>query len=991
MVIVQGSNNSCVLNSLLEDDYIHKMIVYQRLSGISEVDIDIFCDPERPHMKENIVSVDEENGTQFNLRIQKVAVQILYGRKIKSDDILKISQTNLEEILLDEKNYTEESSPLLLLKRKRSVDSTVDNENDGDEDEDEYSAEEDDDEESCQDTRPIKIMRKGSDSKLSLTKRALSNVSNLSRNSTIFSEENTPSSLLSSNSVLSSLIDPSEVNDSYYDGSSQLEYLEDNFQLIALHIKGNVARMKDDMKKEGTNRYTSSWGEANSELKHSKREILAKIKLQETRIQQKLLRTKERGIQLPRLEELTQRFQLDTFEKRIILLLIGKTVSPIVKALMETLDTSSRVADEDINVAQALQILCHDFNLQISHRKYFYQSSKLLKNAVISLHRSRWHIGSGDLTENKILLDRRILDWVVGLDSEINELVEGSDLYDPSVNLTQVVLPDGYKEKIMSQCSSYDDFQSYRKKVGLANKMNYGNSLVILLCGKSGTGKTMTVNAVAKELGKKVLLVDFNSLLNKKDSSRGGELEVDLKGLFRESMMNNAVLFFDECETVFKSRNHGSDRILNSLLTEMERYEGIVFMATNRPYEIDEAMHRRITMVLEYREPDSSMRKKIWDDLLGITSGTAKWVDSITTDSTKNDTEEHTGLTLVKDVEPSYLASKYQLTGGFIKNALLSSMLIALSRNKHNPVLSQNDLIQGCKMQMRGNLMIQKSFENKASANLPLSKLCVTENIRNILKKIIRYEGSRNKVYGSWSILPDSNSNGFTSLQQHACITFLAGNRGSGKTTLVQCVAYELGEKSIKWLHIGDISNQNILEATEIIKMIVRDASIMDAVIAIDGFEQLLDETSDLGGSSKLHLILSRVMDILYSFHGCVFLLAHIENPQNINLQRDFASRLFGFVRLTLPPHEVRTNLWKTLMPPNAPLADDIDYSSLGRKFELFPGSIQSAIAHACGEAAARKDEKNNKITIRDLNLAGEYEVGKFKGGNFDMISKLFT
>ena len=26
-------------------------------------------------------------------------------------------------------------------------------------------------------------------------------------------------------------------------------------------------------------------------------------------------------------------------------------------------------------------------------------------------------------------MDRRVLDWVVGLDSEINELVEGSDLY----------------------------------------------------------------------------------------------------------------------------------------------------------------------------------------------------------------------------------------------------------------------------------------------------------------------------------------------------------------------------------------------------------------------------------------------------------------------------------------------------------------------------------------------------------------------------------
>lgn len=40
-------------------------------------------------------------------------------------------------------------------------------------------------------------------------------------------------------------------------------------------------------------------------------------------------------------------------------------------------------------------------------------------------------------------------------------------------------------------------------------------------------------------------------------------------------------------------------------------------MATNRPYELDEAMHRRINIVLEYREPDYEMRKRIWDNHLG--------------------------------------------------------------------------------------------------------------------------------------------------------------------------------------------------------------------------------------------------------------------------------------------------------------------------------------------------------------------------------------
>jgi len=113
-----------------------------------------------------------------------------------------------------------------------------------------------------------------------------------------------------------------------------------------------------------------------------------------------------------------------------------------------------------------LATLCQDFKTQIDYRKYFYKSSKLLDNGIVSLNRSRWHQGAGDLTEQRMQLDRRILDWTVGLDSEINELVEGSDLYEPKVNLSQVVLPKGHLQSLLSQCLAYDEFRKFRVEKG---------------------------------------------------------------------------------------------------------------------------------------------------------------------------------------------------------------------------------------------------------------------------------------------------------------------------------------------------------------------------------------------------------------------------------------------------------------------------------------------------------------------------------------------
>jgi putative ribosome biogenesis GTPase RsgA len=82
-----------------------------------------------------------------------------------------------------------------------------------------------------------------------------------------------------------------------------------------------------------------------------------------------------------------------------------------------------------------------------------------------------------------------------------------------------VVLPPGQIDSLLEQCKAYDAFRKYRVQHGLEELLPYGNGLVIMLCGKSGTGKTMTVNAIAKDMGKKVLLVDFGSLSGRKDGS----------------------------------------------------------------------------------------------------------------------------------------------------------------------------------------------------------------------------------------------------------------------------------------------------------------------------------------------------------------------------------------------------------------------------------------------------------------------------------------
>ena len=53
------------------------------------------------------------------------------------------------------------------------------------------------------------------------------------------------------------------------------------------------------------------------------------------------------------------------------------------------------------------------------------------------------------------------------------------------------------------------------------------------------------------------------------------------------------------------------------------------------------------------------------------------------------------------------LSLRFELSGGFIKNAILSALSIAVSRDGENPVVCQKDLQQGANLQLRGALRMK--------------------------------------------------------------------------------------------------------------------------------------------------------------------------------------------------------------------------------------------------------------------------------------------
>ena len=127
---------------------------------------------------------------------------------------------------------------------------------------------------------------------------------------------------------------------------------------------------------------------------------------------------------------------------------------------------------------------------------------------------------------------------------------------------------------------------------GFARHLSSAAGVTALFSGPSGAGKTMAAEVIANELGLRLYRIDLSAVVSKWI----GETEKNLERLFRAAPRSNAILFFDEADSVFGKRSEvrdSHDRYANLevsfLLQKMEHYTGVAILATNLRQQMDEA------------------------------------------------------------------------------------------------------------------------------------------------------------------------------------------------------------------------------------------------------------------------------------------------------------------------------------------------------------------------------------------------------------------
>ncbi len=382
------------------------------------------------------------------------------------------------------------------------------------------------------------------------------------------------------------------------------------------------------------------------------------------------------------LQDIIEEYQLDETEATILVYLVK-----------EDMDDNHTDSDD------VLQLISRNQHEKYQNREYISDDSKLVKSGLIETTESAFFRSKGtDLRIAPDIVRHIILKSPATDEDRLNQILKGDNLFTilaPKQTFDELILPKEMKKTIRYGLGQYEQnvdsvltdwglYDTSMEVIGRA-KRQMEPGMLMLFAGPPGTGKTFAAGAIAKALGKNLLVTD----VSKVQSMWVGQSEKNVRRIFTvferivRRTENPPVLLLNEADQFLSKRldKTGSsvDVMFNSMqnlfLEAFEKLRGVLIATTNMKENLDTAFSRRFHLKLDFPIPGEMERKALWELHLPKTIPGADEMDF------------------------HFLAKQYQFTGGQITIIVKNAATEAASRKGKNKILKLDDLMKYCEIE----------------------------------------------------------------------------------------------------------------------------------------------------------------------------------------------------------------------------------------------------------------------------------------------------
>ena len=198
--------------------------------------------------------------------------------------------------------------------------------------------------------------------------------------------------------------------------------------------------------------------------------------------------------------------------------------------------------------------------------------------------------------------------------------------------------------------------------------------LIVYFQGSYGVGKQSAAEAICRELGVGLLIVDGRRMLL---SAEPTVIETIMRLAMREAALQGAALYWDNFDALMPDERQFSRA---ALLRELETRTGITFLAGDAIWEPVDALQDLPFVRIEIPLPTHAERSQLW----------------------KTSLNGHTPLD--PDIDLGSLANKFRFSGGQIRDAAATARNLALWRDPEGGQVNMSDLYNACRLQSNRKL-----------------------------------------------------------------------------------------------------------------------------------------------------------------------------------------------------------------------------------------------------------------------------------------------
>ncbi len=138
--------------------------------------------------------------------------------------------------------------------------------------------------------------------------------------------------------------------------------------------------------------------------------------------------------------------------------------------------------------------------------------------------------------------------------------------------------------------------------------------VIFALAGTPGCGKTLTAEAISELLHRPLYSITIGEL-----GTTPELLELKLAEILEIAYAWKAIILLDEADTFMEKRTTNDlhkNALVSIFLRLLERFQGIMFLTTNRIEEFDPAFKSRISVRIQFKDLDKHSRYQVWTNLL---------------------------------------------------------------------------------------------------------------------------------------------------------------------------------------------------------------------------------------------------------------------------------------------------------------------------------------------------------------------------------------